>query len=269
MSDRPVPTTTPTSSRIEQLSPEQRKAILRRVNRSRSGWRLMWDWLKSFQIAVFLFLIIKTFVVEAFKIPTGSMQNTLLVGDFLLVNKAVYGAELPFTHLHLPRFEAPQRGDVIVFEFPDPTDPENRDKNFVKRVVGIAGDTLEMRGGVIWRNGAPVDERRYVVRSDPGYDGSAEEFGWQRNFLVRRAEAHSGYHPSRNTWGPLIVPENNYFVLGDNRDNSWDSRYWGFVPDSLVKGRPLVVYYSFEHDTARRAPWLTNIRWSRLGERIR
>src|SRR3970040_271184 len=95
------------------ISPEQRKAILRRVNRPRSGWRALWDWLKLFQIAVFLFLIIKTFIVEAFKIPTGSMENTLLVGDFLLVNKAVYGATVPFTDIRLPAFNMPERGDVI------------------------------------------------------------------------------------------------------------------------------------------------------------
>jgi signal peptidase I len=251
------------------ISPEQRKAILRRVNRSRSNWRAVWDWLKLFQIAVFLFLIIKTFIVEAFKIPTGSMENTLLVGDFLLVNKAVYGATVPFTDIRLPAFSVPERGDVIVFEFPDPRAIDNdEEKNFVKRVVGIAGDTVEMRDGDVWRNGERLDES-YVIHSSLGSDAIVEEFGWQRHFLVRRAEAHSGYHPSRNRWGPLIVPEGNYFVLGDNRDNSYDSRYWGFVPDSLVKGQPLVVYYSFERDRVHRAPWLTNIRWSRLGERIR
>jgi signal peptidase I len=252
-----------------EITPEQRKAILRRVNRSSSGWRALWEWLKLFQIAVFLFLIIKTFIVEAFKIPTGSMENTLLVGDFLLVNKAVYGATIPFTGIRLPEFSTPQRGDVIVFEFPDRQMIESEEqKNFVKRVIGVPGDTLEMRDGEVWLNGERLAEE-YVIHSSAGGDASAEEFGWQRNFLVRRAEAYSGYHPSRNRWGPLIVPEGNYFVLGDNRDNSYDSRYWGFVPDSLVKGQPLVVYYSFERDRERRAPWLTNIRWSRLGERIR
>jgi signal peptidase I len=256
------------ATRLE-ISPEQRKAILRRVNRPRTGWRALWDWLKLFQIAVFLFLIIKTFIVEAFKIPTGSMENTLLVGDFLLVNKAVYGAQIPFTTIRLPAFREPQRGDVIVFEFPDRSMVHSDDeKNFVKRVVGVHGDTLEMLDGAVLLNGRSLEED-YVIHSSSGGDAIAEDFGWQRNFLVRRAEAHSGYHPSRNTWGPLIVPEGNYFVLGDNRDNSYDSRYWGFVPDSVVKGQPLVVYYSFERDRVRRAPWLTNIRWSRLGERIR
>jgi signal peptidase I len=224
--------------------------------------RLLWEWLKSVQIAVLLFLLIRTFLVEAFKIPTGRMERTLLVGDFLLVNKAVYGADVPFTHAHLPAFESPRHGDVIVFEW-----PEDRSKNFVKRLIGLPGDTLEMRAGTLWRNGQPLREP-YVVHTEPFVDPAGDEFRWQRDYLVRRAEASVPYHPSRNNWGPLIVPRRNYFVLGDNRDNSYDSRYWGFVPDSLVKGRPLVVYYSYERDTAHRFPWLTNIRWARVGERI-
>ena len=107
-----------------------------------------------------------------------------------------------------------------------------------------------------------------MVHSSPQEDPATDDFDWQRNYLVRRAEAYAGYHPSRNTWGPLIVPKGKYFVLGDNRDNSYDSRYWGFVPDSLVKGRPLVIYYSYEREATNRIPWLTRIRWSRLGERI-
>ncbi len=244
------------------ISEHQRAAVLREVNRPRRRLRFLWEWLKSVQIALLLFLLIRTFLVEAFKIPTGSMEHTLLVGDFLLVNKAVYGAEIPFTHAHLPAIERPRHGDVIVFEW-----PEDRSKNFVKRLIGLPGDTLEMRQGTLWRNGRPLRES-YVVHTEPYVDPAGEEFRWQRDYLVRRAEASVGYHPSRNNWGPLIVPEKNYFVLGDNRDNSYDSRYWGFVPDSLVKGRPLIVYYSYERDALHRFAWLTNIRWARVGERI-
>ena len=248
--------------RIE-ITDEQRKEILRQLNRSRTLGQVMWDWMKSFVIAVLLFLVIRTFLVEAFKIPTGSMENTLLVGDFLLVNKAVYGAEVPFTGAHLPALTRPKRGDVIVFEWPD-----DRSKNFVKRVIGVPGDTLEMRDGDVLLNGRVLREG-YVVHTEPGTDPAGEDFRWQRDYLVKRAEASAGYHPSRNNWGPLIVPQKSFFVLGDNRDNSYDSRYWGFVPDSLVKGRPLVIYYSFERDLTHRVPWLTKIRWGRLGERIR
>ena len=265
MSDRqPLPSdrTAPTPQ-LGDITEAQRREILRQLNRSRSAGRIFWDWAKSFVIAVALFLVIRTFLVEAFKIPTGSMERTLLVGDFLLVNKAVYGAEVPFTGRHLPAIEQPKHGDVIVFEW-----PEDRTKNFVKRVIGLPGDTLEMRDGQVWRNGRLLQER-YVVHTEPGADPSGEEFRWQRDYLVRRAAASVGYHPSRNNWGPLIVPPRNLFVLGDNRDNSYDSRYWGFVPDSLVKGQPLIVYYSYERDVAHRFPWLTNIRWARLGERIR
>ena len=100
-------------------------------------------------------------------------------------------------------------------------------------------------------------------------DPSPEDFRWQREYLVRTAAAATGYHPSRNNWGPLVVPKGNYFVLGDNRDNSLDSRYWGWVADSLVKGRPFVIYYSYSPDSVDTFAWLTHIRWTRLGERIR
>ena len=253
------------------VSEEQRQDVLRQLNRSRSAGRLFWDWAKSFIIAVGLFVILRTFLVEAFKIPTGSMERTLLVGDFLLVNKAVYGAEIPFVRRRLPAIENPRRGDVIVFEFPDTIPHDRSEYNsrfFVKRLIGLPGDTLEMRDGQLYLNGVAQGER-YVTRTDPDADFSGQDFDWQRTYLVRRAEARPGYHPSRNNWGPLTVPDRKYFVLGDNRDNSYDSRYWGFVPDSLVKGRPLIVYYSYEHDLNRRLPWLTSIRWERLGERIR
>jgi signal peptidase I len=253
--------TSPAFSRTH--SDEQRAHVLRAVNRSGWRWDGFWEWAKIVIFAVALFALIRTFGVEAFKIPTGSMENTLLVGDFLLVNKAIYGPEIPFTGEHLPAFRAPHRGDVIVFEF-----PVNRDQNFVKRLIGLPGDTLEMRDGTLYLNGRPQTER-YVVHTEPNTDPVQEDFRWQRPYLVKTAEASVGYHPSRNNWGPLIVPERSYFVLGDNRDNSYDSRYWGFVPDSLVKGRPMVVYYSYERDAIHRLPWLTNIRWARLGEAIR
>jgi signal peptidase I len=244
------------------ITDEHRAHAMRAVNRPRGRLAFLWEWAKSFIIAVALFLVIRTFLVEAFKIPTGSMERTLQVGDFLLVNKAVYGAEIPFVGKRLPRLEEPQRGDVLVFEF-----PLDQSKNFVKRLIGVPGDTVEMRDGRVFLNGMALAEP-YVIHSLPAEDQGNDDFGWQRNYLVRRAEAFTGYHPSRNNWGPLVVPEGKYFVLGDNRDNSYDSRYWGFVPDSLVKGRPLVIYYSYERDAADRVPWLTRIRWSRLGERI-
>jgi signal peptidase I len=221
------------------------------------------DWLKSISLALVLFVLVRALLVEAFKIPSGSMEGTLLVGDFLLVNKLVYGAEVPLTHKRLPAVRQPARGDVIVFSF-----PLDHSKNYVKRIVGVAGDTVEMRDGDLWRNGAKVDEP-YVRHTDRNADPAGEEFRWQRDFLVRSASAGPrGYHPSRNNWGPLLVPARNYFVLGDNRDNSQDSRYWGWVPDSLVRGRPLFVYYSYAPDSVSSLAWLTRVRWNRLGTRI-
>jgi signal peptidase I len=262
---------------------DERAQALRRVNhasRVRLGW--LWEWAKVFQIAFLLFLVLKTFLLEAYKIPSGSMEHTLLVGDFLLVNKLVYGAEVPFTGRRLPRLRAPQRGDVVVFQWP--SDPS---KNFVKRLVGLPGDTLMMRDGQLFVDGRQQREV-YVTHTEPDVDPTFEEFRWQRDYLVRSAVAapaglasldgagpvprtsrDPGEHPSRNNWGPLIVPRDSYFMLGDNRDNSLDSRYWGFVPDSLVRGRPLLVYYSYAPDSADRLAWVRDIRWSRLGERVR
>jgi signal peptidase I len=245
------------------ITDAERAAVLRRLNRrSRLPWGFLWDSAKSIPVALFLFFVVRAFFVEAFKIPSGSMERTLLVGDFLLVNKLLYGAEVPFTGQQLPAVRPPRRGEVVVFQF-----PEDPSKNFVKRLVGMPGDTLSMRGGVLFLNGDPQPEA-YVSHSDPGGDSQAEDFRWQRNYLLRTAEASAAFHPSRNNWGPLVVPDRKYFVLGDNRDNSLDSRYWGFVPDSLIRGRPMFVYYSYAPDTAHALAWLTRIRWSRIGERI-
>ena len=250
------------------VSEQHRAEALRRVNRRHGAhWSLFLEWAKSFIIAIVLFLFVRAFLVEAFKIPSGSMERTLLVGDFLLVNKMVYGAEVPFTGKHLPALRVPQRGDVVVFQW-----PEDKTKNFVKRLVGIPGDTLQMIDGVLRVNGREQNEF-YVTHTEPDVDPSGDEFRWQRDYLVRTAEAsldapRPGYHPSRNNWGPLVVPSESYFVLGDNRDNSLDSRYWGFVPASLMRGRPMFVYYSYAPDSAQTFAWLSKIRWQRLGERV-
>ena len=244
------------------ITPERKLEALQHVNRQRGTFGFLWDWAKIFTVSVTLFFALRTFVVEAFKIPSGSMERTLLVGDFLLVNKVVYGAELPLVNRRLPALRTPRHGDVIVFEW-----PKDRSKNFVKRLVGLAGDTLAMRDGILIRNGVALAEP-YVSHSDPEADPVWEEFRWQSDFLVRTAGAAVSYHPSRNNWGPIIVPQEQYFVLGDNRDNSLDSRYWGFVPDSLLRGRPEVVYFSFAPDSTEGMAWLTHVRWTRLGERV-
>ncbi|HEX4575027.1 MAG TPA: signal peptidase I, partial [Gemmatimonadales bacterium] len=175
--------------------------------RSRLG-RWFDSWMRSLGMALVLFLIIKTFLVEAFQIPSGSMERTLLAGDFLFVNKAVYGAQIPGTKARLPGFASPRRGDVIVFAY-----PKNPELNYVKRVIGVAGDTVEMRGGEVRVNGEPLKEP-YVQRSQASPDMYDPEFNWQRPYLLGGAFAH---RPTRDTWGPLVVPPEKFFVLGDNR----------------------------------------------------
>ncbi len=152
--------------------------------------------MRSLGMALVLFLIIRTFLIEAFRIPSGSMEKTLLVGDFLFVNKAAYGAQIPGTAARLPHFTEPSRGDVVVF--PYPRDPS---LNFVKRVIGVGRDLVEMHDGTVLVNGRALTEP-YVQRKDPWHDIRSAEFNWQRGFLVAStAAARRGYHPTRDTWG--------------------------------------------------------------------
>ncbi|MCG8467214.1 MAG: signal peptidase I [Gemmatimonadetes bacterium] len=239
-----------------------------RTSRRRAGpsiGRWMWEWTKSIFVALVLFITVRTFMVEAFQIPTGSMENTLLVGDFLLVNKMVYGAEIPGTDMELPAFGDPARGDVIVFE-PPPSAEQPPRTNYVKRIVGVPGDTLEMRRAKLLVNGVPTDEP--YVKPALTRDTPSAHFSWQGKYLTSD-DRRRRYRPTRDNWGPLVVPSDNYFVMGDNRSNSEDSRYWGFVPKDAIKGRPMVVYYSYDRKRTGSAPWLTEIRWDRIFKGIR
>src|SRR5687768_8450308 len=167
-----------------EVTHERRASALLTANGGTRSSRLtfLWEWFRSVVIALALFFVVRSFFIEAFKIPTGSMEGTLMVGDFLLVNKLVYGAELPFTKVKLPAIRRPQRGDVIVFEW-----PRDRTKNFVKRIVGMPGDTLEMRDGKLLRNGSRQKEP-YAVHTAPGSDVADEEVKWQLAFLLSANE---------------------------------------------------------------------------------
>lgn len=211
--------------------------------------------------AVLLTLILRVFVVQAFRIPSESMLPTLLVGDFLFVNKALYGAEVPLVHTRLPAFREPRLGDIVVFD-----SRTQADVKVVKRLVGMPGDTLEMKDNALLRNGIRQVEP-FTQHSDSLTDPAEPEMRtWQLEYLLPDVDRAS-YRPSRGNWGPIVVPAGQYFVMGDNRDNSYDSRYWGFVDRRVIRGRPLFVYYSFDHDSWRALPFLTAIRWGRIGTR--
>jgi len=223
--------------------------------------RWLWEWVKSIAVALAIWFVLRALLVEAFRIPSSSMERTLLVGDFLFVNKALYGAELPVIHTKLPAIREPVRGDIVVF------DSKIQDGvKVVKRLVGMPGDTLEMRQGQLYRNNVRQIEP-YAQHSDSLADiVDLDMRTWQLEYLLPEVDRES-YRPSRDNWGPIVVPPGQYFVLGDNRDNSLDSRYWGFVDRRVIRGRPLFVYYSFDNTSWRALPFLTAIRWGRIGTR--
>jgi signal peptidase I len=224
--------------------------------------RVGYEFLRSIALVLMTFFLVRSFLVEAFKIPTSSMEGTHLAGDFLLVNKAVYGSDIPGTHLSIPAFARPDLGEIIVFH-----PPHDLSKYYVKRLVGMPGDTLHMTAKTLFRNGVELEEP-YVRHQDPNGDAFHPQMDWQNGHLSEDRRARR-YRPTRDNWGPIIVPTDRYFVLGDNRDNSEDSRYWGFVDPQQVTGRPWFVYYSVDLEEDGRFSWLRYIRWDRIGGIIR
>lgn len=172
------------------------------------------EWIESIIVAFILAMFIRTFVVQAFKIPTGSMRPTLLEGDIILVNKFIYGAKIPFTDLKLPKVQDPKRGDVIVFIY-----PQDRKKDFIKRLVGLPEETVDIKNGTVYINNQPLldpifNQRYYYNRGKFGEEGK-----------------------------PIKVPQQSFFVLGDNSGSSEDSRYWGFVPYKNILGKAIMIYW--------------------------
>ncbi len=173
------------------------------------------EWIEAALFAAFLaFCVIRPFIVQAFKIPTGSMRPTLLEGDLILVNKFIYGAKIPFTHFRLPAVRELKRGDVLVFIY-----PEDKMKDFIKRLVGLPGDTVEIKAGTVFVNDQPLLEPVFNQR-----------YYYNRGDFAKENQK-------------LVVPPDNYFVLGDNSGSSKDSRYWGFVPKDNILGQALVIYW--------------------------
>lgn len=220
--------------------------------------RWLWDWTKSILVAVVIWLFLRTFVIEAFHIPSGSMENTLLIGDFLFVNKALYGAEVPLIHKTLPAFREPRRNDLLVF------DSVEEPIELVKRLIGVPGDTLAMKDGQLYRNGEAVPEP-YVIHINPGKsEGPLMRDKMRRWQLPHLVGDTAGYYPDLNTWGPIVIPPDSFFMMGDNRDDSYDSRYWGLLPRKSVRGRPLIIYYSYDPGSWRALPFITAVRWGRI-----
>lgn len=219
------------------------------------------EWIKSGIIGFLIFIVVRTFLIQTFTIVSGSMEGTLLVGDFLVLNKSAYGAQVPGTESSLPGYDVPTRGDIIVFSgHHEPID-------LVKRLVGMPGDTLEMRDGVLYLNGVPQDEP-YAHHTNPGGDRGDPWMNWQAHYLVGEA-AQLPYYPTRDNWGPIAIPDGRYFVLGDNRDESLDSRYWGFIQRPQIKGRAVALYFSYNNRPTGTVPVISRIRWDRIGERLK
>jgi signal peptidase I len=216
-----------------------------------------------------IFLVIRTFFVEAYRIPSGSMKPSLLIGDWLFVNKLVYGPHIPFSNKSLPGYAEPERGDIVVFVSPPQYDqPHDLTPTLVKRVVGVAGDTLHMRNAVLYVN---VVAPRYTLDPETMPDSQHELFEWQKKAGLKESRfgAAPG-DPTHDNWGPLVVPPGHLFMMGDNRYNSKDSRYWGFVPRENVRGQPLFVYYTYNADDSDKPlPFITDIRWNRIGHWIK
>jgi signal peptidase I len=199
------------------------------------------EYAEALAIAIILALFIRTFIIQAFKIPSGSMKSTLLIGDHLLVNKFIYGIRIPFIDKYLIQFKKPERGDVVVFKW-----PEDEDKDFIKRVVGVEGDVIEIKNDDLYVNNEIVEHKfsgKFSDKSINSADIYEEVLGDNKHFVLDQFAKNEDF-------GPVTVPENSIFVMGDNRDNSQDSRYWEnetFVKLEKIKGKALIIYWSWPH----------------------
>jgi signal peptidase I len=194
------------------------------------------EYAEAFATAIILALIIRAFIIQAFKIPSGSMEPTLLVGDHILVNKFIYGTHIPFTNDVVLPLRPPKRDDVVVFEY-----PKDESIDFIKRVIGLPGDKVQIINKQVYINGVKLNEP-YAYHGDP--------------------EVIPGNESPRDNFGPIIVPKGEYFMMGDNRDFSNDSRFWGFVKRDLILGQAEIIYFSWN-------PKTLHIRWNRFGMIIR
>ena len=263
-------------------TPKQSSVAQARSSRRPSSGRT-WEGFKSLAALIAIFLAIRIFIIQAYRIPSASMVPSLLVGDWLFVNQFIYGPTLPFTNnpirLRIPGtavrlYKDPKREEIVVFQSPPQSDqPEDPTPTLVKRVIGMPGDTIYMRKGLVYINGVPHPHTH--AAQDASEDGTESSysgpiFDWQHKAEIKGSRfGPPPVRPTLDDWGPLLVPAEHYMMLGDNRHNSKDSRYWGFVPRNNVRGEPIFVYYSYDRDCGSGVCPLTDIRWSRIGHLIR
>ena len=191
----------------------------------RSIGSIVWEYVKLFGSALLIALVIKTSLVEAYNIPSGSMENTLMTGDFILGNKFIYGAKIPLLPIKLPAFSDPEPGDIVIFKF-----PLNPDQNYIKRCIAGPGQIVEIRNKRVYVDNELIDDPEFSKHTD------------------RRVRDRGSFDSSRDNYGPFRVPDGHYFMMGDNRDNSYDSRFWGCVPRENILGSAMIVHFSWAQD---------------------
>jgi signal peptidase I len=210
------------------------------------GYQVTLEYIKSFLIALLLALLIKATIIEAYKIPTPSMEKTLLAGDFILGNKFIYGINIPFTDIRLPAIREPKRGDIVIFR-----PPHSPHENYVKRLIGMPGDTIKITRKRVYINGELYDDTAFTQHTSD-YIMPRDRVIGPDPFIEARIpnSGHRPWRPFRDNSYPIVVPEGKYFMMGDNRDNSLDSRMWGFVDRDQILGKALIIHWSWDiHDT--------------------
>ncbi len=223
------------------------------------------EWVRALAWAVGIWLILSSFVVQAYFIPSPSMETTLMVGDVLFVNKFLFGAKIPFVNVHLPALREPRDGDIVVFISPI------EDSILVKRLIGSPGDTLQMKAAVLYRNGQAVVEPYAQASLPPEHSLDQDPPGRvsRQQMRVMQLPHYIGFDPAHylpdvHEWGPLVVPKDSLWLMGDNRDMSFDARFFGLVPRGNVRGTPIIIYYSWDAGSYRPLPFFTATRWGRI-----